>query len=117
MATKTRIILIDDFDGGDADETIAFALDGCAYEIDLSARHADKFRGDLRRFTDAARAVKAPKSGRALPAAPKSGRRRAERGATTRAIRAWAAAQGIALKPRGRIPADVEARYNDTAAG
>ena len=33
MAQKVRIILEDDLDGGPADETIRFGLDGAHYEI------------------------------------------------------------------------------------
>ena len=38
MAQRVQIILEDDYDGGDADETVSFGLDGVEYEIDLSAR-------------------------------------------------------------------------------
>ena len=33
MAQKVQIILEDDLDGGEADETVSFALDGTSYEI------------------------------------------------------------------------------------
>src|SRR5919199_5694831 len=36
--------LVDDLDGGDADETVKFALDGIQYEIDLSEKNATKLR-------------------------------------------------------------------------
>src|SRR5512144_2776003 len=36
--------LVDDLDGGDADETVKFALDGVQYEIDLSSANAEKLR-------------------------------------------------------------------------
>lgn len=36
--------LIDDLDGGEADETVAFAVDGRSYEVDLSAKSAAKLR-------------------------------------------------------------------------
>jgi hypothetical protein len=39
--------LFDDLDGGRADETVRFALDGVEYEIDLSAAHAAKLRDML----------------------------------------------------------------------
>ena len=44
MAQKTIVQLIDDLDQGPADETVSFALDGAAYEIDLSAANAAKMR-------------------------------------------------------------------------
>jgi len=36
--------LVDDLDGGDAEETVKFALDGIQYEIDLSEKNATKLR-------------------------------------------------------------------------
>ena len=38
MAQKVQVILVDDMDGGSADETVSFSLDGVSYEIDLSTR-------------------------------------------------------------------------------
>ncbi|MBN9328662.1 MAG: Lsr2 family protein, partial [Cellulomonas sp.] len=36
MAQKVQVILVDDLDGGTADETVTFGLDGVSYEIDLT---------------------------------------------------------------------------------
>ncbi|HEX4705815.1 MAG TPA: Lsr2 family protein [Pseudonocardiaceae bacterium] len=47
MASKTVVELFDDLDGGRADETVRFALDGVEYEIDLSAKHAASLRDTL----------------------------------------------------------------------
>ena len=44
MAKTVIVKLTDDIDGGDADETIQFALDGKSYEIDLSSANASKSR-------------------------------------------------------------------------
>jgi len=38
------IVLEDDLEGGKADETVKFALDGIQYEIDLSEKNAQKLR-------------------------------------------------------------------------
>jgi hypothetical protein len=46
-------MLIDDIDGGEADETITFALDGTQYEIDLSGKNAAKMRDGLARYIGA----------------------------------------------------------------
>ena len=32
MAQKVQVILVDDMDGGSADETVSFSLDGVSYE-------------------------------------------------------------------------------------
>ena len=47
MAQRVQIILEDDFDGGTADETVSFALDGTEYEIDLSAKNAADLRNAI----------------------------------------------------------------------
>jgi hypothetical protein len=47
VASKTVVELFDDLDGGRADETVRFALDGVEYEIDLSAKHAASLRDTL----------------------------------------------------------------------
>ena len=107
MAQKITVILVDDLDGGPADETVRFALDGAAYEIDLSTKHAKALRRKLEPFISHAR-----KAGQGP-------RRRAGRNAASRersdGIRAWAKAHGIAVSDRGRIPASVAEQYQ--AAG
>ena len=47
MAQRVQIILEDDYDGGEADETVSFALDGAEYEIDLSTANATELRNAL----------------------------------------------------------------------
>ena len=48
-------MLVDDVDGGDAAETVTFALDGVTYEIDLSDTNAQKLRDDLATWSGHAR--------------------------------------------------------------
>src|SRR3954447_14543331 len=50
MAKHTQVILIDDLDGGEANETVAFAIDGTSYEIDLSDGNAKRLRDALSPF-------------------------------------------------------------------
>ncbi len=47
MAQRVQVVLEDDLDGGKADETVTFGLDGTAYEIDLSKKNAAKLRDAL----------------------------------------------------------------------
>lgn len=54
MAQKVQVLLVDDLDGGEADETVTFALDGKTYEIDLTTTNADKLRGLLEPYTKGA---------------------------------------------------------------
>jgi hypothetical protein len=108
MAQKVTVELEDDLDGGPAEETVRFGVDGSDYEIDLSKKNAAAFRRTLAPFIEHAR-----KAG--------GGHRRPGRTAASRdrsgGIRAWAKGQGIAVSERGRIPASVVAQYEAATAG
>ena len=101
MAQKVHVVLVDDIDGADADETVRFALDGVAYEIDLSASNAARLRAALAEFVGHAR--KAPGRG---------GRRARSATGNSAQIRAWARDQGLQVNERGRIPADLAAKFD-----
>jgi nucleoid-associated protein Lsr2 len=109
VAQKVLVALVDDVDGSEADESVKFALDGVAYEIDLSSKNAQKLRGVLEPYVEVARRTGGRASrGRGRPptlaaAGGSSGGRKAE----TAEIRAWAKAQGYDVSDRGRIPADI----------
>ena len=57
MAQRVHIVLVDDLDGGEAEETVRFALDGTSYEIDLSGKNATSLRDALTMYVGAARKV------------------------------------------------------------
>ena len=57
MAQSVRLVLIDDVDGTEADQTVTFALDGVSYEIDLNDQHATQLRHDLGAWIEHARRV------------------------------------------------------------
>jgi hypothetical protein len=106
MAQKVQVILLDDLDGGSADETVGFALDGISYEIDLSAQNAAELRDAFARYVGSAR-----KSGgrRTRSRVGAAGRGRTDTGA----IREWARSQGLKVSDRGRIPSDILAKYEE----
>jgi hypothetical protein len=110
MAQKITVVLEDDLEGGPADETVRFRLDGSAYEIDLSTKNANAFRRQLAPYIENAR-----KAGRG-----RGQRRRPGRTAPSRErsadIRAWAKDQGITVSDRGRIPASVDEQYEAAAS-
>ena len=114
MAQKVQVILVDDLDGGPAEETVSFSLDGVAYEIDLSEANAAKLRDDFAPYVGNARKV----GGRA--AATRTTRttrsRRAGRDNRTGDIREWAKANGHQVSDRGRIPASVVDAYEKANA-
>jgi hypothetical protein len=107
MAQRTIVELTDDIDGKPADETVPFGLDGTSYELDLSSRNADKLRSVLSPFVQHGRRLSAGRGRRAVT--------RSSTDVDSRAVRAWAASNGIELSARGRIPAHVLDRYR--AAG
>ena len=110
MAQKIQTLFIDDIDGGEAEGTVRFALDGAEYEIDLSAKHSEELRSALGKYVAHARKVgaSARRAGRSGGRAPRS----ASSSANTTEIRNWARDNGIDIKDRGRVPAEVVAKYH-----
>ena len=104
MAQKVTVQLVDDLDGGTANETVTFGLDGNAYDIDLSTANAAALRQALARYIAAGR--------RSRSAVPRRTRLRATGDSRSALIRAWAREQGIPVNERGRISADVARRYD-----
>ena len=111
MAQKVQTLLIDDLDGSEAEGTVRFGLDGTEYEIDLNAEHARALRDALSRYVQAAR-----RSGGARRPA-RSGRRARADGVDSTEVREWAKTQGIDMKDRGRVPAELVARFKAATTG
>ncbi|WP_082803446.1 Lsr2 family protein [Kocuria palustris] len=110
MAQKVQILLEDDIDGGAADETIRFGLDGKNYEIDLSQSNADSLREALHPFLNAARAQRSSTERRSGPhSAPGSKRSMQE----NKQIRQWARDNGYEIGDRGRIHGDILQAYEE----
>src|SRR5215210_6595986 len=107
MAQQVQVILVDDLDGGPATETVSFALDGAAYEIDLNEGNAAKLRDTLAQYVGAARRVGRGSGGRGRG----GGGRGRGRNNQTAEIRAWARDNGHKVNERGRIPAEIVAAY------
>jgi hypothetical protein len=109
VAQKIQTLFIDDIDGGEAEGTVRFALDGAEYEIDLSAKHSEELRSVLGKYVAHARKVggAARRAGRSAGRAPRS----AASSLNTTEIRNWARDNGYDIKDRGRVPADVVAKY------
>jgi len=102
MAQRVQIILEDDYDGGVADETVSFALDGAEYELDLSSENAAKLRDELAVWIGHARKT----GGRRKRATAKS-----DDSSSTSEIRAWALANGHDVSSRGRVSAEVREAF------
>ena len=110
MAQKIQTLFIDDIDGSEAEGTVRFGLDGTEYEIDLNAEHAAKLRAALARYVEASRRV----PGARRPA--RSVRRGSASGLDSTEVRDWAKSQGIEVKDRGRIPAELVVNFKAAMA-
>jgi hypothetical protein len=112
MAQRVQVILVCDLHDGEfpGTETIAFAVDGAAYEIDVCEAHGRELRDGFARYVGAARRAG---RGPGRPPTAGGGRRRSRRSGSGEAarIREWARSQGLPVPERGRIPADLAARY------
>ena len=111
MSQKVSVVLVDDLDDSEASETLAFALDGNSYEIDLNDEHAAQLRDAFAPWVGAARragrapARRAPAARAARPAAAGSDRER------TQEVREWARTNGFKVSERGRLSTEVTAAY------
>lgn len=113
MAQRVNIVLVDDIDGKDADETVTFGLDGVSYEIDLSTANAAKLRDALAGYVGHARRAGSSSSRRS--GSRRSSSRRSvgsDGGPSAREIREWARANGYNLSDRGRVSSEVRAAYD-----
>jgi hypothetical protein len=112
MAKQTIQRLVDDIDGTEATQSVTFAVDGLAYQIDLNDHHANELRAKLSAFVGVARRV------RHEPGHVRSGARIATDKDRNAAIRRWALDEGVELPGRGRIAGTVQAAYDakDVAA-
>jgi uncharacterized membrane protein len=104
MVQRRFIELLDDLDGGRADERVGFSLDGSEYEIDLSADNARILRAALEPYLSAARRISTGRPSRAA-------REHAPDADDSHLIREWARARGLDVSARGRIPAYLKEAY------
>jgi hypothetical protein len=102
MAQKVNIILVDDLDGSEADETVSFALDGTSYEIDLNEKNAAKLRDALSGYIGHARRVSTTRKRKSSASTS---------GPSARELRDWARSNGYEVSDRGRVPAEVREAF------
>ena len=116
MAQRTVVQLTDDLDGkpipDGKGETVRFSLDRQDYEIDLAEKNAKALRDAVGKYISAARRTSGGGRG--------AGRGRAGRTAAgtsrdydPKAVRAWAESQGMEVNQRGRVPADLIAKFRE----
>jgi len=111
VAQRVQILLVDDLDGGEASETVEFALDGTSYEIDLSEKNAAALRAAFAVYVAEARKVGNPRRG-----GSGSGKSRSRTGTgggpAASEIREWARSNGMTVPERGRVSAEVRKAYD-----
>ncbi|WP_394275204.1 Lsr2 family protein [Luteococcus sp.] len=100
MAKRVQVILEDDLDGSVASETVAFAIDGVTYEIDLSDVHVEQLRSELQPWIAAGRRVGGRRNTKKVKAGGDNG-----------VIRTWALEKGLPVSPRGRISREIRDAY------
>jgi hypothetical protein len=103
LAQKIQTLFVDDIDGSEAEGTVRFGLDGANYEIDLSVVHSEELHKALAPCIAHARKTSATRHAA-------RGRRIAS-AISTHMVREWAKEQGIEIKDRGRVPADIVEKY------
>lgn len=105
---KVETTLVCDITGDPAQETVRFAVRDRAYEIDLSAEALADFEAAVAGFVESARLI-----GRmtVVVKGGGNGRVRVDR-EQVQAMRRWAKTHGYAVSDRGRLPADVVAKYH-----
>jgi hypothetical protein len=106
MAQRIQTLFVDDIDGAEAEGTVRFGLDGTDYEIDLSVAHSEDLHKALATYIAHAR-----KAGGTRRAA--RGGRRNVSAIDTHKVREWAREQGIDIKERGRVPANIVGKYRE----
>ncbi len=111
---EVTVILVDDFDGTQAAETVKFSLDGRTYEIDLSKPNASELRRTLRPYVDRARSARHTSGARSRPkvSTTRKGSRRSE-GYDRVEVRAWAKSNRIKVAPRGRIANEIVRKWRE----
>ena len=111
MAQHAQIVFTDDIDGSDAADTVRFGLQGTSYEIDLSKKNADKLAKIFEPYVQAVRKASSSSgrrqaAGRSRPAGP-----------SPAAVREWARTEGMEVKDKGRVPAELIVKFQAANAG
>jgi hypothetical protein len=113
MAQQVLVQLVDDLDGTTSSDvsTVLFSLDGVTYEIDLSEANAERLRGGLAEYVEAARRV-----GGRIKRGSRPGQNGSGAANDAGLVRKWANENGFGLSGRGRIPSHVVEAYRAAKA-
>jgi hypothetical protein len=121
MAQKTIVTLVDDLTGEVAENisTVEFALDGRAYELDLTDENSAKLHDALSQYVKAARKIGGRRRSGVRPgrAIKNIGHAPGYSREALKSIREWAKKNGHNVSDRGRLPADVVQAWETAHAG
>lgn len=115
MARREIVVLEDDLDGGKADETVKFTLDGVQYEIDLSEKNAFKMRDAFALYLKAGRKLgRGPvvPSRTRVPVQSVAAKKREDKD-----IREWARGKGYSIGEFGRIAQHIRDEWANELSG
>lgn len=104
MSRRTIVQLEDDLTGGEAAESVSFALDGKSFEIDLNEKNAEQLRKALAPYIAAGRGQRGVRAAAAR-------RTSADDGVDPATVRAWAVENGYAVSTRGRVSRELRDAY------
>jgi hypothetical protein len=111
MAQRTIVTLVDDLTGEAAENisTVEFALDGRAYELDLTDDNSAKLHDALSQYVNAARKIGGRRRSATRPdrGSKSTSRTTGYNRETLKSIREWAKKNGHNISDRGRLPAEV----------
>jgi nucleoid-associated protein Lsr2 len=112
VAQKVSVTYACDYDEKEIPDgqqrSITFGLDGQEYEIDLCAKHSERFSEVVGKFAEHARKTSVRNTGKRRRRTAANRQRSAE-------IRAWAKQSGFEVSDRGRIPGHVLAGFETEA--
>lgn len=109
MAKRTITKLVSDLSGDEITDgrTVSFAFDGVNYEIDLTDKEIAGFEKSIAMYLEHATRVGGRRGS--------GGKAKTDRDYDPKAVKAWAASNGIDVPSRGRIPMSVVEQFK--AAG
>ncbi|WP_289017282.1 Lsr2 family protein [uncultured Ornithinimicrobium sp.] len=109
MVQRVQVILEDDISGGEATETVEFALDGVTYEIDLNDDNAAQLRDDLARWIGEARRAGGRRQTRRRGSGSGSGS--SAKADELAKMREWGRENGFKVSSRGRVSQELQDAY------
>jgi hypothetical protein len=102
VAQKVQVLLTDDIDGSQAEQTVKFGWLGAEYEIDLNDKNFASFEKAITKYVTAGRKVRGGAKARST---------KASSDVDLAAVRAWAKDAGYEVSDRGRVSTAVLDAY------